>query len=105
LFTLVGGLFGAVAYSYVQPAPSPRHSLGKTGPKLIFSNMLGAPYWAGALVLAAVIVVILVGLEAWSPWRGEMGKDVDGDLPASPPDSKSKHAPPACGITGAHNDH
>ena len=95
LFTLVGGLFGAVAYSYVQPALA-KTFLGQNGPKLIFSNMLGVPYWAGALVLAAVIVVILVGLEAWSPWRGEMGKDVDGDLPASPPARKaSTHPQPA----------
>ena len=94
-FTLVGGLFGAVAYSYAQPALA-KTFLGQSGPKLIFSNLLGVPYWAGALVLAAVIVVILVGLEAWSPWRGEMGKDVDGDLPASPPPGKaSMHAQPA----------
>jgi hypothetical protein len=95
LFTLIGGLFGAIAFSYVQPTLA-KTFLGQSGPKLVFSNMFGLPYWAGALVLAAVIVVILVALEAWSPWRGEMGKDVDGDLPASPPPRKaSMHAQPA----------
>ena len=94
-FTLIGGLFGAVAFSYAQPVLATTF-LGQSGPKLIFSNMLGVPYWAGALVLAAVIVVTLVALEAWSPWHGEMGKNVDGDLPASPPPGKaSMHAQPA----------
>lgn len=94
-FTLIGGLFGAVVFSYMQPALA-RTFLGQGGPKLIFSNMLGVPYWAGALVLAAAIAVILVALEAWSPWRGEMGNDVDGDLPTSPPPGRaSMHTQPA----------
>jgi len=79
LFTLLGGLFGAVAFSYAQPALS-KTFLGATGPKLIFTDLIGVPYWIGALVLAAVIVVILVALEAWRPWRSEMGNDVDGDV-------------------------
>jgi len=83
LFTLLGGLFGAVAFSYAQPALS-KTFLGATGPKLIFTDLVGVPYWMGALVLAAVIVVILVMLEVWKPWRTEMGNDVDGDIKASP---------------------
>jgi uncharacterized membrane protein YedE/YeeE len=79
LFTLLGGLFGAVAFSYAQPALS-KTFLGAPGPKLIFTDLIGVPYWMGALVLAAVIVVILVALEAWRPWRSEMGNDVDGDV-------------------------
>ncbi|MFN3658091.1 MAG: YeeE/YedE thiosulfate transporter family protein [Pseudolabrys sp.] len=80
LFTLVGGIFGAVAYTYAQPALS-KTFLAQGGGKIIFTDLIGIPYWIGALVLAAVIVVILVALEAWKPWRSEMGKDVDGDLP------------------------
>ena len=82
LFTLVGGLFGAVTFSYAQPMLA-KTFLGQSGPKLLFSDLVGVPYWMGALVLAAVIVVILVALEAWTPWRGELGNDVDGDLPAA----------------------
>ncbi|MFZ1948464.1 MAG: YeeE/YedE thiosulfate transporter family protein, partial [Pseudolabrys sp.] len=52
LFTLVGGLFGAVAYSYAQPALA-NTFLGQSGPKLIFSDLVGVPYWIAALVLAA----------------------------------------------------
>ena len=95
LFTLVGGLLGAVTYSYAQPALA-NTFLGQSGPKLIFSDLVGVPYWIAALVLAAVIVVILVGLEMWSPWRNELGNDVDGDLPAAPPPGKTRmHVQPA----------
>jgi len=95
LFTLLGGLCGAVAFSYAQPTLS-KTFLGATGPKLIFTDLIGVPYWIGALVLAAVIVVILVALETWRPWRDEMGNDVDGDVisptAASP---RTIHAVPA----------
>jgi uncharacterized membrane protein YkvI len=95
LFTLLGGLCGAVAFSYAQPALS-KTFLGATGPKLIFTDLIGVPYWIGALVLAAVIVVILVALETWRPWRDEMGNDVDGNVispaAASP---RTIHAVPA----------
>jgi len=89
LFTLVGGLCGAVTYSYAQPALA-QTFLGQSGPKLIFSDLVGVPYWTGALVLVGVIVVMLVGLEMWSPWHGELGNDVDGDLPAAPPPGKTR---------------
>jgi hypothetical protein len=84
LFTLVGGLFGAVAYTYAQPALS-KTFLAEGGGKIIFTDLIGIPYWIGALALAAVIVVVLVALEAWKPWRDEMGRDVDGDLPPAQP--------------------
>jgi len=77
LFTLAGGIAGAVAYSYMEPA------LAKTfggGSKLILSDVIGIPYWVGALALAAVIAAILVALERWRPWREDLGNDVDGDL-------------------------
>lgn len=91
LFTLIGGLFGAVAYSYLQPALS-KTFLGQTGPKTVLSDLVGIPYWQGALALAAIIVVVLVVLERMTPWRDEIGRDVDGDIGAS-----SSHR-----ATGAH---
>jgi hypothetical protein len=95
LFTLFGGLAGAVAFSYAQPALS-KTFLGATGPKLIFTDLIGIPYWMGALVLAAVIVVILVALEAWTPWRNEMGNDVDGNVrPTAAASPGTIHAVPA----------
>ena len=79
LFTLVGGLCGAVAFTYAQPVLS-KTFLAQGGGKIIFADLVGVPYWMGALVLAMALVVVLVVLEAWRPWRTEMGKDVDGNL-------------------------
>ena len=79
LFTLAGGLCGSVAFTYAQPVLS-KTFLAQGGGKIIFTDLIGVPYWMGALVLAMALVVVLVVLEAWRPWRAEMGKDVDGDL-------------------------
>jgi hypothetical protein len=84
LFTLVGGLCGAVAYTYAQPILS-KTILGQGDGKIIFTDLLGMPYWAGALIFAGALVVILIMLEKWRPWRAELGNDVDGDFgPARP---------------------
>ena len=94
-FTLIGGLLGAVTFSYAQPMLA-KTFLSQSGPKLTFGELAGVPYWVGALVLAAVIIVLLVALEAWTPWRDEMGNDVDGDLPATPsPVHTGIHVQPA----------
>jgi uncharacterized membrane protein YedE/YeeE len=95
LFTLVGGVAGAVAYSYAEPALS-KTFLGQGSGKILFTDLVGVPYWMGALALAAAIIVILMALEAWKPWRGEMGKDVDGDIASSTAASPGNvHAVPA----------
>jgi hypothetical protein len=78
IFTLAGGLFGAVAFSYAQPWLA--KSLIGTGPKLIFTDLAGIPYWQGALGFAAAIVVILTLMEKARPWRDDLGSDVDGDV-------------------------
>ncbi len=58
--------------------------------------LIGIPYWIGALILAAVIVVVLVAMEARKPWRDEMGNDVDGDITSvSTPSPKTIRAVPA----------
>jgi hypothetical protein len=90
-FTLIGGLFGAVAFSYAEPWLS--KSLIGTGPKLIFTDLVNIPYWQGALALAAAIVVILVLLEKAWPWRNDLGSDVDGDFAGKAPQSRSRLAP------------
>jgi hypothetical protein len=86
IFTVVGGLAGAVAYSYAEPMLS-KSFLGSGGGKLVLSDLIGVPYWTGALALAALCVVVLVVLERYFPWRSELGRDVDGDLP--PPAHKT----------------
>jgi hypothetical protein len=84
LFTFIGGLLGAVTFSYAQPMLA-KTILSQDGPKLIFSDMIGIPYWSAALAFAGATVLILVMLELASPWRDEIGKDMDGDLPARSP--------------------
>jgi len=86
VFTLAGGLVGAVAYAYAQPWLATTFLAAGDG-KITFTGLAGIPYWSGALALAAVLVLILVALERWRPWRQELGRDVDGDLPASAPRS------------------
>jgi len=95
LFTLIGGLFGAIAFSYAQPALS-KTFLAQGGGKLIFTDLIGVPYWIGALALAAALVVILIAMEVWRPWRDEMGNDVDGNVdPTTPAAPRTIQAVPA----------
>jgi uncharacterized protein len=89
IFTLVGGLAGAVTFSYAKPALDTTFLAAGDG-KIIFSDLLGIPYWIGALGFAAVLVVILVLLERWRPWRDELGRDVDGDFGALRPSQHSR---------------
>jgi uncharacterized protein len=77
IFTLVGGLCGAVAFSYAQPWLD--QALIGTGPRLIFSDVIGIPYWQGAVGLAVVLAIVLVLMEKAKPWRDDLGADVDGD--------------------------
>ncbi len=79
-FTLAGALAGAVAYAYAQPWLSTTPLASGAG-KIIFTDLLGVPYWMGALVLAVVLVLALGALEHWRPWRDELGRDLEGDLP------------------------
>lgn len=95
IFTLVGALAGAVAYSYSQPWLSTTF-LGSGDGKLVFTDLVGIPYWAGALMLAAFIAVILLLLEREFPWRDELGRNVDGDFGAPETSlGKNVHVQPA----------
>jgi hypothetical protein len=89
IFTLAGGLCGAVAFSYAQPWLD--KALIGSGPKLIFTDLVGIPYWQGALGLAAVLIVALFLMERMRSWRADLGADVDGDLPAA--DAQRRMAP------------
>lgn len=79
IFTLLGGLSGAVAYSYLQPSLAKTFLAAGDG-KVLISDLVGMPYWAGALVLAAVLTVLLFALESRRPWHEEIGPNADGDL-------------------------
>lgn len=79
LFTLVGGIAGAVAYSYAEPVLS-RTLLASGSGKILFTDLFGVPYWTGALVLAVALIAVLGLLESWRPWTDEVGPNVDGDI-------------------------
>jgi len=81
LFTLGGGLCGAIAFGYAEPALHGALLTGGGG-KITFADVTGVPYWILAIVLAGILVAVLVVLERWRPWRGELGPNLDGDLDA-----------------------
>lgn len=90
-FTLLGGLFGAVAFSYAQPWLD--KALIGSAPKLIFTDILNIPYWQGAVALAAAIVVVLILMERARPWHDDLGSDADGDLAEAPKQPRHRMAP------------
>lgn len=83
IVTFVGGLFGALAFTYSEPTLKPTLLSGGPG-KLTLDQVLGVPYPALALAFAAAIVLFLVWLERVRPWRGEMRSAVEPE-PALPP--------------------
>lgn len=86
-FTLLGGILGAVAFTYAEPTLRPLLDMAGQG-KLTLDIVTGVPFWALAIGFAALLVASLVGLERWRPWRQELGAEADGLLPpqsAAPP--------------------
>ncbi|MEP9351591.1 YeeE/YedE thiosulfate transporter family protein [Xanthobacter sp. KR7-225] len=79
VFTLLGGIAGAMAFSYAEPTLKPMLLTGGPG-KITFMDLTGIPYWMLAAGLAVAIVIGLVALEKWRPWRQDLGADVDGDF-------------------------
>lgn len=76
IFVLLGGIAGALTYGYLD-IPVTGY-LAETGKKIGFDQLLGLPFWQTALGLAAVLALVLWGLETWQSWRDETGADFDG---------------------------
>ncbi len=76
LFTLAGGLAGAIAYGYMD-APITK-AFAETGAKVSLDSLLGLPFWLVAVALAAVLAGGLVVLERALPWHDDLGANVDG---------------------------
>ena len=75
-FVVLGGIAGAMAFGYFnEPIAT---ILPDKGDVVSFDRMLGLPFWVVAVALAAVLTAGLVGLERMTPWRAEVGADVDG---------------------------
>ena len=69
-FTLAGGILGAVAFTYAEPALQPILRMGGQG-RLTLDMVTGVPFWALALGFAALLVAALVALQRWRPWQEE----------------------------------
>jgi uncharacterized protein len=84
IFTFIGGLFGALAFTYMEPnILKPVLTTGSYG-KLTLDQVMGVPFPAVALTFAAIIIGFLVWLEKVSPWQAEIGPNADG-LPSDAP--------------------
>lgn len=82
IYTFVGGLFGALAFTYAEPGLlKPVLTAGSYG-KLTLDQLMGLPFPVVALTLAALLGGILVWLERLQPWTSEVGPEGDG-IPAS----------------------
>lgn len=78
IFTFVGGLFGALIFTYLEPnILKPVLTAGSYG-RLTLDQFLGVPFPAVAMLFAALIVGVLVFLERVSPWQEEIGPQADG---------------------------
>lgn len=91
IYALVGGLFGALAFTYLEPSLKPVLLSGGPG-KVTLDQVTGLPFWQLALGFAAAIVAFLVWLESKTPWRDEIGPDADG---LGPETSRPRAAPVA----------
>lgn len=78
--TLAGGLLGALTFIYLEPTLRPVLLEGGAG-KLTLDKVLSIPFPWAAFGTAALIVLGLVALERWRPWREEIGAGADGLLP------------------------
>ena len=90
-FTVLGGLLGALAFVYLEPALKPLLLTGGPG-KLTFDQLLGIPFWLLAAVAALGIAGGLVALEKWRPWRDDLGADADGNFAAGARSSVAREA-------------
>jgi uncharacterized membrane protein YedE/YeeE len=83
-FTLLGGLAGAVAFTYAEPTLRPILLTGSG--TLTLDRLMGVPFWQVALGFAALLAAFLAALERWHSWRDEIGPAADGlqPLPGEP---------------------
>jgi len=74
---LVGGLFGAVTYGYLDPWFQGNLLADNRG-NLTLDTVTGVPFWALAAAGVVLIVASLIALERRRSWRKEVGPALDG---------------------------
>ena len=75
---LLGGLAGALTFSYLEPTLKPILLSGGPG-KLTLDTITGLTFWALAFGFAIVLTIMLVALERWRPWQADLGANYDGE--------------------------
>ena len=88
LFVIAGGIFGAMAYGYLQADIAGLLAMGDYG-KITLADLLPVPFWALALGFAGLLVVVLVALERWRPWRDDLGPGGTGLWDGAPDRDKT----------------
>jgi hypothetical protein len=95
-FVLLGGIVGAAVYGYFETSLFAA-ALPTKGEIVSFAGLLGLPFWGLALITAAFLVAVLIGLERWQSWSAEVGADYDG-LPQISEHGVAEHAPASAGV-------
>lgn len=90
--TLVGGLLGALSFTYLEPALAPTLKIGNEG-KLTLDAVLGQPFWLVALVFAAALLAGVIALEKWRKWDNEHGDKFDGLVARPAPGTVTQATP------------
>lgn len=74
---LVGGLLGALTFSYLEPTLKPVLLSGGPG-KLTLDKVVDMPFWLLALGFALLLIIVLVLFERRRPWSEDIGENYDG---------------------------
>ncbi|SDU22662.1 YeeE/YedE thiosulfate transporter family protein [Stappia sp. ES.058] len=70
---IAGGIGGAIFYGYAKAPISAALGWGDFG-KITFADVLPLPFWALALIVAAILAGGLVVLEKLRPWQSDMSE-------------------------------
>ena len=74
---LVGGLLGALTFSYLEPTLKPVLLSGGPG-KLTLDKVVDMPFWLLASGFALLLIIVLVLFERRRPWSEDIGENYDG---------------------------
>jgi hypothetical protein len=94
-YVLAGALVGSLVYGYIKaPVADGILAVGSYG-EIRFDQLFGMPFWALALIVAALLTGGLVWLEKRFPWREQLGAEyygftTSGETPES--EAVSSHA-------------
>lgn len=87
--TIIGGIMGAAFYGYNKSLIDGVLDMGSLG-KITYADLFPSlPFWMLGLITAAALVVVMIALEMYRPWKVDRGMDQNNDASAS---SNTAHA-------------